>query len=275
MRADARPPALLASVPDALVRADARAPAVLALAPHALVRADAHAPAVLASASDALMRADARPPALLASAPLALVRADARPPALIALTPLAVVRAAAARLLARGASRSRRVPAPAPLSSAARGIRRRRLPTRSCRLTLRASRELRRSRTSARPPLRAPPPQGRGGPPPPCRVRADCHIILPFFFCRCSFLGTSDGGVGQDPRMQHMSRFGGVAPVNHQMPHAGGATAFDMRMAHAPVRLILFADTPVAPCISTCSWASAVPGCPRPHAPHGCAHTFL
>ena len=73
--------------------------------------------------------------------------------------------------------------------------------------------------------------------------------------------------------MQHMSRFGGVAPVNHQMPHAGGATAFDMRMAHAPVRLILFADTPVAPCISTCSWASAVRGLPAPTcAARVCAH---
>ena len=42
MRADARPPALLALASLALVLADARAPALLALVPPALVRADAH-----------------------------------------------------------------------------------------------------------------------------------------------------------------------------------------------------------------------------------------
>jgi len=57
------------------------------------------------------------------------VRADVRPPALLALAPLAVVRAAAstaaARPLARGASRSRGVSTPPPLAAAAaaRGTR--------------------------------------------------------------------------------------------------------------------------------------------------------
>jgi len=40
VRADARPPALLACAPPALVRADARPPALLASAPPALVRTD-------------------------------------------------------------------------------------------------------------------------------------------------------------------------------------------------------------------------------------------
>ena len=47
----------------------------------------------------------------------------APPPALLALVALAVVRAAAARPVARGAFRSRRVPTPPPLAAAdARGI---------------------------------------------------------------------------------------------------------------------------------------------------------
>jgi hypothetical protein len=62
-------------------REDARPPALLALAPLALVRADARPPALLALA---LVLADARPPALLAMAPEALVRA-ARAPALLAM----------------------------------------------------------------------------------------------------------------------------------------------------------------------------------------------
>jgi hypothetical protein len=57
VRADARPPALLAFAPDALVLADVRPPALLAFAPDALVLADA----LLAYAPDALVRADARP----------------------------------------------------------------------------------------------------------------------------------------------------------------------------------------------------------------------
>ena len=68
MLADARPPALLACAPDALVLADARAPALLALAPSALALADALAPALLALAPLALALADARPPALHAFA---------------------------------------------------------------------------------------------------------------------------------------------------------------------------------------------------------------
>jgi len=86
--ADARPPALLACAPDALVLADARPPALLACAPDALVLADARPPALLACAPDALLApphslqsllvlADARAPALPALAPLSLVLADA------------------------------------------------------------------------------------------------------------------------------------------------------------------------------------------------------
>jgi hypothetical protein len=61
--------------------------------PAALLRSrEARPPALLALAPPALVRADARPPALLASAPLALVLADARPAALLALAPLALVR---------------------------------------------------------------------------------------------------------------------------------------------------------------------------------------
>jgi len=84
VRAEARPPALLALAPLALVRAEARAPALLAPAPLALVRAEARAPALLASAPLSLVRAQARPPALLAFAPAALVRTKARAPALLA-----------------------------------------------------------------------------------------------------------------------------------------------------------------------------------------------
>jgi hypothetical protein len=56
--ADARPSALLALAPLALVLADARPSALLACAPLALVLADARAPALLAIASSALVRAD-------------------------------------------------------------------------------------------------------------------------------------------------------------------------------------------------------------------------
>jgi hypothetical protein len=49
-----------------LLKADARPPALLACAPNALVLADARPPALLACASFALVLADARPPALLA-----------------------------------------------------------------------------------------------------------------------------------------------------------------------------------------------------------------
>jgi hypothetical protein len=63
--------------------------ALLALAPLALVRADARPPALLAchAALPALVRADGRPPALLALAPPALVLTEARPLALLACAP--------------------------------------------------------------------------------------------------------------------------------------------------------------------------------------------
>ena len=87
--------------------ADARPPALLALAPAALVLADARPPALLALAPDALVLADARPPALLALAPDALVLADARPFALLACAPFALVLAASVRLLLLGGACSR------------------------------------------------------------------------------------------------------------------------------------------------------------------------
>jgi len=111
--ADARPPALLALAPLALVLADARPPALLAFAPFALVLAEARAPTLLALAPDALVLADARPPALLASAPLALVLAEARPPALLALAPLALVLAQAALACRTFCFRPRCCPRPA------------------------------------------------------------------------------------------------------------------------------------------------------------------
>ena len=58
------------------------------------------------------------PPAILACAPLVLVPTEPRPLAILALVALAVVRAAAARPVARGAFRSRGVPASPPLADA-------------------------------------------------------------------------------------------------------------------------------------------------------------
>ena len=58
--------------------ADARAPAVLASVPLAVMMADAHPLAVLAGAPLAVMLADACAPAVLAGAPAAVLLADAR-----------------------------------------------------------------------------------------------------------------------------------------------------------------------------------------------------
>jgi hypothetical protein len=94
---------LLTTFPDALVRADARPPALLALAPSALALADASAPALLAALLWRLCGQRPEPPhslqicsalaisalvqAHLAFAPLALVLTDARAPALHASAP--------------------------------------------------------------------------------------------------------------------------------------------------------------------------------------------
>jgi len=89
------------------VLADARPPALLAFAPPALVLADARPPALLAFAPPALVLADARPPALLACGPFTLVLADTRAPALLAIAPLALVRADSVRLPLLGSTCSR------------------------------------------------------------------------------------------------------------------------------------------------------------------------
>ena len=85
--------------------------------------ADARPPALLAFAPPALVLADARPPALLACAPFALVLTDARPPALLAPAPDALVRTDTARLLVRGASRCVGLFAPPPPARAITGRR--------------------------------------------------------------------------------------------------------------------------------------------------------
>jgi hypothetical protein len=74
VRADARPPALLAPAPPALVRADARPPALLALAPLALVRAD-----VQRAAARLLMRGASRFRGVSALPPLAAAAAAVTP----------------------------------------------------------------------------------------------------------------------------------------------------------------------------------------------------
>ena len=87
--ADARPQALLALAPAAVMLAYLRSPAFLARALDALVGADARPQALLALAPDAVMLAYLRSAAFLARALDALVRADARPQALLALAPAA------------------------------------------------------------------------------------------------------------------------------------------------------------------------------------------
>ena len=67
--ADARPQALPALAPDAVMLAHLRSPAFLELALHALVGADARPQALLALASDAVMLAYLRTRAFLARAP--------------------------------------------------------------------------------------------------------------------------------------------------------------------------------------------------------------
>jgi len=84
MLAYLRSPAFLARVLDALVGADARPQALLALAPLAVMLAYLRSPAFLAPALDALVGADARPQALLAPAPLAIMLAYLRSPAFLA-----------------------------------------------------------------------------------------------------------------------------------------------------------------------------------------------
>ena len=73
VRADARPQALLALTPAAVMLADLRSPTFPALAADALVLADAAAQALLAPAPDAVMLAYAQSPAFLARALLALM----------------------------------------------------------------------------------------------------------------------------------------------------------------------------------------------------------
>ena len=85
--ADARPQALLARAPFAVMLAYTRSTAFLALALLALVGADARPQALLALASFAVMLAYLRSPAFLAPALDALVGADARPQALLARAP--------------------------------------------------------------------------------------------------------------------------------------------------------------------------------------------
>jgi hypothetical protein len=70
MLAYARSAAFLALALDALVGADARPQALLALAPAAVMLAYLRSAAFLASALAALVGADARPQALLALAPV-------------------------------------------------------------------------------------------------------------------------------------------------------------------------------------------------------------
>ena len=97
MGADARPQALLALAPDAVMLAYARSAAFLARALLALVGADARPQALLALAPAAVMLAYLRSPAFLARALAALVRADARSSALLAPALLAVMLAFARR----------------------------------------------------------------------------------------------------------------------------------------------------------------------------------
>ena len=75
----------------ALVGADARPQALLALAPDAVMLAYLGSPAFLAPALDALVGADARPQALLARAPAAVMLAYLRSPAFLALVLAAVM----------------------------------------------------------------------------------------------------------------------------------------------------------------------------------------
>ena len=109
----ARPQALLAPAPLAVMLAYLRSPAFLAPALDALVGADARPQALLAPAPDAVMLAYLRSPAFLALAHAALVGADARPQALLAPAPAAVMlayaRSAAFLALALDAGRSWRV----------------------------------------------------------------------------------------------------------------------------------------------------------------------
>ena len=88
---------LLASILDALVGADARPQALLALAPAAVMLAYLRSPAFLARALLALVGADARPQALLAPAPAAVMLAYLRSAAFLALAPAAVMLAFARR----------------------------------------------------------------------------------------------------------------------------------------------------------------------------------
>ena len=78
-----------------------RSPVLLALALDALVGANARPQALLARAPAAVMLAYLRSPAFLALALAALVDADARPQALLALDPAAVMLAFARRYLCR------------------------------------------------------------------------------------------------------------------------------------------------------------------------------
>ena len=71
---------VLASILDALVGADARPQALLALAPLAVMLAYLRSPAFLAQALLALVGADARPQALLALAPDVVMLAYLRSP---------------------------------------------------------------------------------------------------------------------------------------------------------------------------------------------------
>ena len=78
MLAYLRSPAFLARALDALVGAYARPQALLAPAPDAVMLAYLRSPAFLARALDALVGAYARPPALLALVPLAAMLAFLR-----------------------------------------------------------------------------------------------------------------------------------------------------------------------------------------------------
>ena len=97
MLAHLRSPAFLARAPDALVGADARPQALLARAPAAVMLAYLRPAAFLALALDAPVGAYARPQALLALAPFAVMLAYARSAAFLALAPLAVMLAFARR----------------------------------------------------------------------------------------------------------------------------------------------------------------------------------
>ena len=84
-------PAFLARALLALVGADARPQALLARAPDAVMLAYLRSPAFLAPALDALVGADTRPQALLALDPDAVMLAYARSPAFLALVLAAVM----------------------------------------------------------------------------------------------------------------------------------------------------------------------------------------